>query len=349
MGISRDELITGYSWIRELGIESLADPSRGDEWFVRLAECMSEGGGQVTGQLRDATTNPFIEVRGLLPGAGSSDTRLLVLAVERGLALFAGGRDESPDEDAIAIWYEAARCATKRLGLEGDPQPWSALIGPLNPRISGMDATLAEAVEVGPLLLQPEARPLHESWPSRPPSLGSRTLASTWFIAVDGTTRGYNWQVAGKRAAFDLQRLCTLVSVAGAGATVVRETPALLEWGRRAVPERNRWETTEPVGALPIPRIWRPPPWLSDAWNRIESTPWLEHALSAHHEGLRAQYEHPSLALVAFISAIEAISKRLWIEHETLVRGAHLVFTLGPQPNQTLGVEEGVMPPSLTA
>jgi predicted alpha-1,2-mannosidase len=40
---------------------------------------------------------------------------------------------------------------------------------------------------------------------------------------------------------------------------------------------------------------------------------------------------------------------KLWIDHETLVRGAHLVFTLGPEPNRTLGTQEQAMPPSLTA
>ncbi len=40
---------------------------------------------------------------------------------------------------------------------------------------------------------------------------------------------------------------------------------------------------------------------------------------------------------------------RLWIEHETLARGAHLVFTLGLQPNKSLATEERHMPPSLTA
>jgi predicted alpha-1,2-mannosidase len=53
-----------------------------------------------------------------------------------------------------------------------------------------------------------------------------------------------------------------------------------------------------------------------------------------------------------YIQAVTVNGKpheRLWIEHETLVRGAHLVFTLGPEPNRTLGTDERVMPPSLTA
>jgi hypothetical protein len=304
-----------YSWIRELGVESLADPSRGDEWFVRLAECSSTLGGRVTGHLMDATTGPFIEVRGLTQGGRDSDTRLLVLAVDRSLALFAGGRDQPPDEDVIAHWLEAAHCATKRLGLEGEPQRWSALIGPPSPRIGGMETTLSEPFKVGPFVVRPEPHALNESWPSRPPSLGVRTVASTWLEGVEGESSGYNWQVAGKRAAYDLQRLCTLLSVAGAGTVVVRDAPAPLEWGRRSVPEGDPSETTKPSADYRRPRIWAPPDWLSDAWELIESKPWLAHALSAHHEGLRAQYEHASLALVAFISAVEAISNRLWIEH----------------------------------
>lgn len=311
-----------HSWLRQLGVESLVDPSRGDEWFVRLAECSSTMGGQVTGHVRDATTGPFIEVRGLTQDRRSSDTRLFILPLDGSLALFAGGSDEPPDEDVIAYWLEVAKCATKRLGLAGEPQSWSALVGPPSPRIGGMEATLAETCTVGPFVLLPEPRPLHETWPSRPPSLGGRSVASSWLIGVEGKSSGYNWQVAGKRAAFDVQRLCTLLSVVGAGTMVVRDAPAPMEWGRRAVPEKDPWAGGQPTAESSTPRIWAPPEWLPDAWNRIESTPWLAHALSAHHEGLRAQHEHPSLALVAFIAAIEAISNRIWIEHQCETCGA---------------------------
>jgi putative alpha-1,2-mannosidase len=40
---------------------------------------------------------------------------------------------------------------------------------------------------------------------------------------------------------------------------------------------------------------------------------------------------------------------RLWIHYEDLVRGAHLVFTLGAEPSRTFGVDENLMPPSLTS
>jgi predicted alpha-1,2-mannosidase len=39
---------------------------------------------------------------------------------------------------------------------------------------------------------------------------------------------------------------------------------------------------------------------------------------------------------------------RLWIRHEDLVNGAHLVFTLGPDPDKAFAADEKFMPPSLT-
>jgi hypothetical protein len=314
-----------YSWVRELGVESLVTESSGDEWFHRLAECVLAKGGQVTRRLKDATTGPFIEVNGTLHNGESTDTRLLVWPIDGGLALFAGGRDEPPDEEACSLWLDAARCATTRLGLEGEPQHWSALIGPPQPRVGGSEATLGETVAIGPFVLEPQHRPFRESWPSRPPSLLGRALNLSWFIGVEGQHAGYNWPIAGRRAAFDIHRLCTLLSVAGVGPTVLREAPAPLEWGRRTVPETNPWEPMPgQLGDHPTPAIWTPPSWLDDAWNRVQSMPWLAHALSAHHEGLRAQYEHPSLALVAFIGAIEAVSNRMWIVHRCEACGGHI-------------------------
>jgi predicted alpha-1,2-mannosidase len=41
--------------------------------------------------------------------------------------------------------------------------------------------------------------------------------------------------------------------------------------------------------------------------------------------------------------------EKLWIHYSDLIQGAHLVFELGPEPNKSLGAEERLMPPSLSA
>lgn len=53
-----------------------------------------------------------------------------------------------------------------------------------------------------------------------------------------------------------------------------------------------------------------------------------------------------------YIQSVEVNGRphtKLWITHDELIQGAHLLFTLGPEPQRTLGIDEGSMPPSLTA
>ena len=60
--------------------------------------------------------------------------------------------------------------------------------------------------------------------------------------------------------------------------------------------------------------------------------------------------EHPEKS--KYIKSVSLNGKpleRLWVRHEDLVQGAHLVFKLGLEPNASLGVSEVVMPPSLTS
>jgi putative alpha-1,2-mannosidase len=40
---------------------------------------------------------------------------------------------------------------------------------------------------------------------------------------------------------------------------------------------------------------------------------------------------------------------RLWIRHEDLANGAHVVFNVGPNPNKAFATDEKLAPPSLTA
>ncbi len=54
----------------------------------------------------------------------------------------------------------------------------------------------------------------------------------------------------------------------------------------------------------------------------------------------------------AYIQSVKLDGKpldRLWVRHEDLIKGAHLEFVLGPEPNTTLGVDPSLAPPSLTA
>jgi len=51
------------------------------------------------------------------------------------------------------------------------------------------------------------------------------------------------------------------------------------------------------------------PKWFGDAWRRLDENPLVRDAVAIHYEGLRLQEDHPSFAVVAFVSAIETVGQ----------------------------------------
>ncbi|WP_406409859.1 hypothetical protein OG923_14250 [Streptomyces halstedii] len=50
------------------------------------------------------------------------------------------------------------------------------------------------------------------------------------------------------------------------------------------------------------------PSWVNAAWKKLNTHKKLESAISMYMEGLRMEIDHPSMALVSFVSAIEVVS-----------------------------------------
>ena len=64
---------------------------------------------------------------------------------------------------------------------------------------------------------------------------------------------------------------------------------------------------------------------------------------------IEAKRTSPSQKYVQSVALNGKTLDRLWVHHSELVNGATLTFTMGDQPNQQLGVDPKVAPPSLTA
>jgi predicted alpha-1,2-mannosidase len=64
---------------------------------------------------------------------------------------------------------------------------------------------------------------------------------------------------------------------------------------------------------------------------------------------VEAKRTSPSQKYVQSVALNGTTLDRLWVHHSELVNGATLTFTMGDQPNQQLGADEKVAPPSLTA
>jgi hypothetical protein len=319
-----------YAVIVEIGVESVDWKTQGDEWLHRVSECMRDiKGFGITGHKFDTTTAPFIEVTSTRSDGTTNDTQFLIVPLDAGLFVAVGSRaDDQPDEAAAGAWAQAARCATERLGSRGTEFEWTALLGPPAVRISGAEPAIDGEAMIGPFHVASAEQPMREMLPPHTPSLHSAGQGISWPILVEGRHEGYNWPAAAKKAAFELHRLAALLSLALGDCLVVRDGPAPHDWGVRQVPEQIWWQKetdgVEPDDPPTQPRnLTAVPDWLPGAWTVMQNRPKLGYALDVYHEGLRAQLEHPSLALVAFVASVEAISNMLFITERCSECGSH--------------------------
>jgi hypothetical protein len=320
--------VTEYAFVASVGVESLDWVKQGVEWVHRVSECMAETDGfSVTGHKYDDTTKPFIEFTGAQHSGAPLDTRLVIIPREAGVFIAVAGKTEELDEAAADLWVQAARCATLRLGTPGTEYHWTAVIAPPAIRITGAEPYIDGEANVGVFRLVPSGQPLYERMPPQLPSFSSAGSGVSWPILIEARHTGYNWEAALQRAAFDLNRLCALLSLVLGECLVVREAPAPVADGVRKAPSRlwwQHWREDFDASTAPTPRnVKAIPDWVPTAWQQMNNRPQLGHAAAIHHEGLRAQFEHPSFALVAFVASIEAVGSLLFKDERCPECNAH--------------------------
>ncbi len=322
-------MLDEYGWATEVGIEPIDWQHHGREWQSRLHQCLDETGLlQREGSRFDETTKPFLQIRAR-QGDESCHAHLLVAPLPEGGAVTIVAAPEEPDQVVIDAWVTAVRCATARLGAPAENYRWSAIVGHPPVRISGVGVVLASESRVGPFTLRSSDQELLEAGPMALPSLSGWAMFRSWPIIVEGVHVGYNWTAASAAVALDLHRLCGLLSLLFEECFVIREAPAPLDWGIRRVPSSLPWQQWDRYDETSVdrPTGQELPGWTEEAWSRLVNSPPLLDAVAAHHEGLRARVEHPSLALVAFIASIEAVANMLFSETRCPTCQAHRFVT----------------------
>jgi hypothetical protein len=213
------------------------------------------------------------------------------------------------NEGQIAPWAQAVNEANTRLANQHTEFRWAAIIGP-TPQGAGADG-LAETATVGPLRLRPGGVRIIEYARSQMPSFFSRNVFWSWPAIVEGTVRSYSWQVASQAAARDLIRLCALLSVAWRRAWHIRQAPIEGDGSTLTIPEYAPFEQHTPTGGEVQHTEASVPAWVTGAWEVVAHGGMARNALTAYYEGLLVEDSHPSLALLAFVAAIEAVGKEL--------------------------------------
>ncbi|MET8202960.1 hypothetical protein [Micromonospora taraxaci] len=314
-----------------LGSPQIAWSAHADEFFHRVQSALASLNQNLSAnQIRyDGTTHPFIMMSATTTqGEAKEGSLLIAQSIDGPLALFVGHND--PQDEMVEFWKAAVDHAIKSLGQEDELYEWSAVVGAPPIRIGGTEPFLLQPGNIAHFQLRSAEQSVREiTLAIELPSFSSASRGASLPILVRGSSRGYSWPSASKTAARDLNQLCALLSVAWETCLVVRDSPAPIEWGERVPPEKVFWQN---IPDLPDDPPFKPQPhagrtipdWADDAWTRIIAIPRLADAISAHHEGLRARTEHPSLALVAFIASIEAISQLLYREDRCTECRAHL-------------------------
>jgi hypothetical protein len=303
-----------FDWYAVLATTPVAWAQQGDEWMTRfgLAVINTSSGIAVTGYTHDATTGPFVQVR--FARAGSElDTCVLLAGTPEAVVVLAAGPIE-PEAELLSLLAAAAQEASARLGEMGSEHDWTAIIGHGTERTGGTEKRLAASATVGPLRIESTEVTLTEPDTSQNISLSGWSIHRSVPILVNGTSRGYSWQVAAIDAARQLRTLCGLLSVSWESDFAVREAAASLEWGTRQVPVHPPWYAPLPPeesGDVPGNPV-TIPDWLDEAWDRLDHDPHLLASLDAFLEGIYAERRHPSLAAVSFTACVETIAKNVY-------------------------------------
>jgi hypothetical protein len=174
---------------------------------------------------------------------------------------------------------------------------------------------LSKEYQLGPIRIAPGERQLIEYLPLL--AQGWSSVVS-WPVLVHGGIRG-KWRETDRAAAQLLHRLCCLLALAWGEPWQVRLAPA---------PNVNLSPQVPDPALIPNPSRFYDsgnpqiglrdeaglPDWVVTAWSRLDNPDFAaraQPALSLWHEGILLQPEHPSLAVVAFVAALEQSAQSL--------------------------------------
>ncbi len=279
-------------------------PNVGEEWEAHLHAVLSERAGCGTFS-SERSFVPEDRVR-FSPQGPTFTTSLLVVPLDSGLYVRVEG-DGARDGTQVGMWRDAISEAIARIGKATYPFTWSAMIG-VAPGVKGIRQlrALLEPVVIGGVKLLPARRRETDRVAAWPPMLHTWQLVDSWPMHVTAQQSGYEWQVVADDAKKKLFCLCSALSVIWGECWTLRALPVPVPpppptSASASPPGEDASEPSAPPGPLTVPA------WLPVAWPHIESDETLCTALAMHHEGLAIDEAHPSLALVAFVAAIETL------------------------------------------
>ncbi|MGW0942808.1 hypothetical protein ACWD4O_09645 [Streptomyces sp. NPDC002623] len=301
-------------WVESVGNFEVPWQESGAEWLQKMAEISGYSGS--VGYVEEGGFGgpSIIELRP--DGSKSANPKVLIIPHEDETVTVAlAGIGCEPDEATRTHWLNVGNQATSALGTPDKSYMWVALIGEKPSKAAGQTIKLGKVSRVQGMKLTSSEVELWEPVISVVASLESSNVSASIPIRVQGTCSARTWQHARRKAAGDLSRLVAVLSLDWNVCIDVRESPRLAESGvHYETPSSPFWAKkvfADPpvIDQVSIVSV---PPWIDGAWKKLNKNRKLDSALAMHMEGLRLTEDHPSLALVAFVSCVEVISLMIY-------------------------------------
>ncbi|MCX4520526.1 hypothetical protein OG402_23320 [Streptomyces anulatus] len=319
MGIEAD-------WIAPIGDFELNWLENGDEWLQKMREISGYSG--YVGYTEEGFTGRPVVIELRPDGSQPGNPRVLLIPDGGDTVTVAlAGTFPEVDNGTKAHWADIAQQATSALQIPATTYKWVALIGEKPSQSAGRTIKLAEASQALGMRLIPSDTALWEPVINTVSSLSMETVSVSFPISVQGKSTARTWQHARKQASGELSRLAALLALDWNIDIDVRERPSLVQnWPPVSTPQSPYWakEIFESPPEITEFTTVAVPDWIGDARRKFTKNKKLESAVAIHMEGIRISENHPSLALVSFVSCIEAISLMIYREEKCSTCSGHM-------------------------
>jgi hypothetical protein len=302
-------------WHQDLGVFPVHFAEQGDEWCHHLTVALT-GDSHMSARGTDGTDPVVLGP----PFAGAVKSKLLVRPHADGISCTVSGDGDSASADQVVPWRQAAAMAVSLLGRKDRAFAWDAVLGTA-PQTLGLDrcGPLEEAEDFGPVRLSPGGVCMREQVYSE--RLGGTGFRHSFPLVVSGACTTYVWDRAAQVAELYLRRTCALLTLVTGEVWIPRSHPAQVAAGASGSQVPPVFGHVPPfpgeagdVGwrgeIQPGTEPFRLPGWAAQSWPLLAADRALAGALNAVYEGMRLEQQHPSLAHLTFVAAVEGFGAR---------------------------------------
>jgi hypothetical protein len=283
-----------------------------EPWYHYVFEHLKQSAGATGHQSRGSDYDmPDLKAIRVMSVTGTPlTTKLSLVRLNDGLFVFVSGEADVLEEE-ITTWAEAIAAAVQKLGQAHPEHEWWAVLGP-DPRTHGMMSPFLGAVGLDRLAFRTADFGYRETVPV---SVRGLFEIHQWIpLIVEGRSVGYDWYSASHGAHRDLYTLAALLSLESGEYWTLRERPTPTHLATPVLPESSgslqrltgeeEAERRTQAAEIDVDR-------LSYAWQELRREPRLLRPLSSYYQGISLRDDHPSFAVVAFVTAIEEIGALL--------------------------------------